>query len=212
MDVEEARGADLGRVARVGIAHAHEQAADVLEVHLVAHGEGRAREVTRAHGRHAAEQGVRARDHDDLVTCGQMGHGVAPGADNGVVGRLVGPREVAALGVAGHVLASDPGRKRPGGAVGGLLAGHDEEAGPRVGSPDCGHDQRPGGLRHGERRVVTGGELVGEGVQFGCGKQLPRDSVYQHGTIVPTRPVPRHPHSAACPHVAARCARVSVLP
>ena len=107
-----------------------------------------------------------------------MGDGGAAGTDHRVVGGLVGPGEVATLGVAGHMLAPDPGGECAGGSVGGLLARHHKEAGARVGSPQRRHDQRAGGLGHRERSVVAGAQLVEEGHQFGCGEQLPRDSVY----------------------------------
>ena len=86
VDVE---GARVGGLAHVRIPHAHEERGDLAKGDLVAHGEGARGVVARAHGRHAAQQGVSTRDHDALLASSETGDGAAARPDDGVIGRLV---------------------------------------------------------------------------------------------------------------------------
>ena len=148
MDVEAARHAHVAGVSGVRIAHGDQEPAHVLELELVSHGEAGGGEVARAHGGHAPQEGVRAR-HDHAGLAGsQAGNGVAAGAHHGVVGRLVGPGPVPALGVAAHQLAPQPCREGAGGAVGGLLARDDQEAGSWVAHPERGGHEGACALGH----------------------------------------------------------------
>ena len=179
VDVERSRAVEL---AQVRIAKTHEQGPHVLEGNLVAHGKRGARPVARAHRRHAAQQRAGAR-HDDAWLAGrESADGLRARADNGVIGGVALPRQVAALGIAQHHVLAKPRLERMGRTLGGLLARDHEQARARVGRPDAREHERTGALRHGDRGVVSGAQL-GEGRQkLGRTQQLARDAVDEHAS------------------------------
>ena len=174
-------GAGRASLAVIVVAHANEQRGDVLEGDLLAHGKAARREVPRALGRHAAQQGVGRGHHEAALARRQPRDSPAARPNHGVVGRGVGPGAVPALGVAGDGVLSDPRRERSGHAVGGLLAGNDDEAGPRGAGPERCHGERARGLGHDERGVGAGVERVRERGELRRGEQLSRDAVDEHG-------------------------------
>jgi hypothetical protein len=182
VDVELPWGVDG---SLVGIAEAHEQRAHVLERDLVPHREGRAREVARADGRHAAHERAGARDHDDGLGGREPREGAAAGADDGVVGGHVGPGPVLALGEPTHAPQAEPGGKRARRPVGSLLARDNEQAGAGMLRPEGGEEQWPRGLRDGQRRVMAVRELTGNRRVLGGGPQLSCDPVNEHGASLP---------------------------
>ena len=178
VDVEAAGGVDG---AGIGVAHAHEQGAHVLEGHLVAHGEGAAREVAAARRGHAAQQRSGARHHDAALAGGEALDGAAAGGDHGVVGCGARPRVLAALGEAAHVAGSEPGCQRAGGTVGGLLARDDVDAGARAARPEGGEHELARALRDREVRVLSPIEGADQRPELGCREQLVGNAVDEHG-------------------------------
>ena len=182
VDVEGTRYVD---VACVGVAHRHEQAAHLGELHLLAHLERGAREVSRAGGRHAPHEGAcRGDDHAGLTEVQRL-DGCGARADHGVVCGLVRPRPVGAVTVAQHAVLTDPGRYRARHAVGRLLARHHQKARPGVLCPQRGDDERTGTLRHGQRGIVSPLQVRERRLEFGGRHELSGDTVYEHVTPRP---------------------------
>ena len=177
VDVEGAGGVNLPVVR---IAHAKKKRRHVLEGHLVPHGKRAGGKVAAAHGRHAAQKRVGAGHHQALLARGKAAHGLAASADDGVVRGGLRPGTVLALRVAADHVLAQPCGKRARRAVGRLLAGDHQQARPRVLGPQRRQHQRAGGLRHGQRGVVSGGKLPQQGRHLGRGQQSARNAVDEH--------------------------------
>ena len=175
--VEAAGGVDL---AIIGITHAHKKCRDLVEGHLIAHGKRARCPVTGACGRHAAQQRTCRRHDDAALSLGQARHGAATGSDHGILGRLLAPRVVAALGVAADDVLAEPRGERAGSAVGRLLARDHKQARARVVGPDGGQHKRTGGLRDGQGGVVARPKRANERLELRTGHDLARNAVDEH--------------------------------
>ena len=167
-------------IAHVRVAHPYKQGRHVLEGNLVPHGEGARGKVARARRRHATQERRRRGHHDALLARSQTGNRTAAGADHGVVGGGLGPRVIAAHGIAGNDVLAKPGGKRPGGAICRLLARDNNKAGTRVSRPESRDHQRAGALPHGEGGVIAAAQLVEERDELRRREQLARDPVDKH--------------------------------
>ena len=115
--------------------------------------------------RHAAQQCAGRGDHDAVVSAHDASQRLAALRHHGVVGRLLAPRVVLALGKAAHVRQAHIGGQTACGAIGRILATHDVDRGARTTRKLGGGHKRSARLRHGQRHVLTRIESGLDGLQ-----------------------------------------------
>ena len=94
-----------GRVggAGIGVAHAHQALRHLVKRNLLAHRKSGGLPVAALDRRHAAQQRTGRGDHNAVVAAHDASQGLAALRHHGVVGRLLAPRIVLALGETAHM-------------------------------------------------------------------------------------------------------------
>ena len=156
-----------GRVgsAGIGVAHAHQALRHLVKRNLLAHRKSSGLPVAALDRRHAAQQRAGRGDHDAVVTAHDAPECLAALGYHGVVGRLLAPRVVLALGKAAHVRQAHIGGKATRGAIGCILATHDVDRRARAARKLGGGHKRSTRLRHGQRHVLARIEPGLDGLQ-----------------------------------------------
>ena len=151
--------------AGIGIAHAHQALRHLIEGNLLAHRKGCRLPVAALDWRHATQQRAGRGDHDAVVAAHDASQGLAALRHHGIVGRLLAPWVVLALGKTAHMCQAHVGGKAARGAIGRILAAHDIDRGARTARKlGCRH-KRAARLRHGQRHVLAGIESGLDGLQ-----------------------------------------------
>ena len=156
-----------GRVggAGIGVAHTHQTLRYLVKGNLLAHRKSSGLPVAALDRRHAAQQRAGRGDHDAVVPAHDAPQCLTALGHHGVVGRLLAPRIVLALGEAAHVRQPHIGGKAAGGTIGRVLAAHNVDRGARTARKlGCRHE-RAARLRHGQRHVLAGIEPGLDGLQ-----------------------------------------------
>ena len=156
-----------GRVggAGIGVAHAHQALRYLVKRNLLTHRKGRRLPVTALDRRHTAQQRAGRGDHDAVVAAHDAPQSLAALGHHGVIGRLLAPWIVFALGKAAHMRQTHIGGQAARGAIGRVLAAHDVDRGTRTARKlSCRHE-RAARLRHGQRHVLAGIESGLDGLQ-----------------------------------------------
>ena len=149
----------------IGIAHAHQALRHLIEGNLLAHRKGCRLPVAALDWRHATQQRAGRGDHDAVVAAHDASQGLAALRHHGIVGRLLAPRVVLALGKAAHARQAHIGGQTACGAGGGVLATHDVDRGARTTRKLGGRHERSARLRHGQRHVLASIEPGLNGLQ-----------------------------------------------
>ena len=114
---------------------------------------------------HATQQRAGRGNHNAVVAAHDASQGLAALRHHGIVGRLLAPRIVLALGKTAHVRQAHVGGKAARGAIGRVLAAHNVDRGARTARKlGCRH-KRATRLRHGQRHVLAGIESGLDGLQ-----------------------------------------------
>ena len=116
----------------IGIAHAHQALRHLVKRNLLAHRKGGGLPIAALDRRHAAQQCAGRGDHNAVVAAHDAAQGLAALRHHSVVGRLLAPRIVLALGEAAHVRQPHIGGKAAGGTIGRVLAAHNVDCRPRT--------------------------------------------------------------------------------
>ena len=171
-----------GRVgsAGIGVAHAHQTLRHLVKGNLLAHCKGRGLPVAALDRRHTAQQRAGRGNHDAVVTAHDAPQGLAALGHHGVVGRLLAPGIVLALGEATHVRQAHIGGKAACGAIGRILATHDVDRRTRATRKLGGGHKRAARLRHGQRHVLAGIESGLDGLQCLGSVELRGYTVNEH--------------------------------
>ena len=151
--------------AGIGVAHAHQALRHLVKGNLLAHRKGRGLPVAALDRRHAAQQCAGRGDHNAVVAAHDAPERLAALRHHGVVGRLLAPRIVLALGEAAHVRQPHIGGKAAGGTIGRVLAAHNVDRGARTARKLGGSHKRATRLRHGQRHVLARIEPGLDGLQ-----------------------------------------------
>ena len=151
--------------AGIGVAHAHQALRHLVKRDLLAHRKGRGLPVAALDRRHAAQQCAGRGDHNAVVAAHDAPERLAALRHHGVVGRLLAPRIVLALGEAAHVRQPHIGGKAAGGTIGRVLAAHNVDRGARTARKLGGSHKRATRLRHGQRHVLARIEPGLDGLQ-----------------------------------------------
>ena len=149
----------------IGVAHAHQALRHLVKRNLLAHRKSSGLPVAALDRRHAAQQRAGRGDHDAVVTAHDAPECLAALGYHGVVGRLLAPRVVLALGKAAHVRQAHIGGKATRGAIGCILATHDVDRRARAARKLGGGHKRSTRLRHGQRHVLARIEPGLDGLQ-----------------------------------------------
>ena len=115
--------------AGIGVAHAHQALRHLVKGNLLAHRKGGGLPVAALDRRHATQQRAGRGDHDAVVAAHDAPQRLAALGHHGIVGRLLAPWIVLALGEAAHVCQAHIGRQAARGAIGSVLAAHDVDRG-----------------------------------------------------------------------------------
>ena len=153
------------RGAGIGVAHAHQALRHLVEGNLLAHRESSGLPVAALDRRHATQQRAGRGDHDAVVAAHDAPERLAALGHHGIVGRLLTPRIVLALGKATHMRQANIGGQAARGSVGRVLAAHDVDRGTRTARKLGSRHKRAARLRHGERYVLAGIESGLDGLQ-----------------------------------------------
>ena len=147
-----------GRIggAGIGVAHAHQALRYLVKRNLLTHRKGRGLPVAALDRRHTAQQRAGRGDHDAVVPAHDASQGLAALGNHSIVGRLLAPRVVLALGKTAHVCQTHVGGKAARGAIGRVLATHNVDRGTRAARKLSGRRKRTARLRHGQRHVLAG--------------------------------------------------------
>ena len=152
----------------------------LVKRNLLAHRKGRGLPVAALDRRHAAQQRAGRGDHDAIVPAHDTPERLAALGHHGIVGRLLAPRIVLALGKAAHVRQANIGGQATRGAIGSVLAAHDIDRGTRTARKlGCRH-KRATRLRHGQRHVLAGIESGLDGLQCLGSVELRGYTVNEH--------------------------------
>ena len=171
-----------GRVgsAGIGVAHAHQALRHLVKRNFLAHRKSSGLPVVALDRRHAAQQRTGRGDHDAVVPAHDAPERLAALGHHGVVGRLLAPRVVLALGKAAHVLQAHIGGQTACGAIGRILATHDVDRGARTTRKlGCRH-KCSARLRHGKRHVLARIEPGLDGLQCLGSVELRGYTVNEH--------------------------------
>ena len=87
----------------IGVAHAHQALRHLVKRNLLAHRKGRGLPIVALDRRHATQQRASRGDHDAIVSAHDASQCLAALRHHGIVGRLLAPRIVLALGKTAHV-------------------------------------------------------------------------------------------------------------
>ena len=166
--------------AGIGVAHAHQALRHLVKRNLLAHREGRGLPVAALDWRHATQQRAGRGDHDAVVTANDASQGLAALGNHSIVGRLLAPRIVLALGKTAHVCQTHVGGKAARGAIGRILAAHDIDRRARTARKLGGRHKRATRLRHGQRHVLAGIESGLDGLQCLGSVELRGYTVNEH--------------------------------
>ena len=171
-----------GRVggAGIGVAHAHQTLRHLVKGNLLAHRKSSGLPVAALDRRHAAQQCAGRGDHDAVVPAHDAPERLAALGHHGVVGRLLAPRVVLALGKAAHVRQAHIGGQTACGAIGRILATHDVDRGARTTRKLGGRHERATRLRHGQRHVLARIESGLDGLQCLGSVELRGYTVNEH--------------------------------
>ena len=156
-----------GRVggAGIGVTHAHQALRHLVKRNLLAHRKGRGLPVAALDWRHATQQRAGRGDHNAVVAAHDASQGLAALGNHGIVGRLLAPRIVLALGKTAHVCQAHVSGKAARGAIGRVLTTYDIDRGARTARKLGGGHKRAARLRHGQRHVLAGIESGLDGLQ-----------------------------------------------
>ena len=156
-----------GRVggAGIGVAHAHQALRHLVKRNLLAHRKSGGLPIATLDRRHAAQQRTGRGNHDAVVPAHDAPQSLAALRHHGVVGRLLAPRIVLALGKAAHMRQAHVGGKAARGAIGRVLAAHNVDRRSRTARKLGGRHKRTARLRHGQRHVLAGIESGLDGLQ-----------------------------------------------
>ena len=171
-----------GRVggAGIGVAHAHQALRHLIKGNLLAHRKGGGLPVAALDRRHATQQRAGRGDHDAVVAAHDAPQRLAALGHHGIVGRLLAPWIVLALGEAAHVRQAHIGGKAAGGTIGRVLATHNVDRRARTARKlGCRHE-RAARLRHGQRHVLAGIESGLDGLQCLGSVELRGYTVNEH--------------------------------
>ena len=171
-----------GRVgsAGIGVAHAHQALRHLVKRNLLAHRKSSGLPVAAHDRRHAAQQRAGRGDHDAVVAAHDAPECLAALGYHGVVGRLLAPRVVLALGKAAHVRQAHIGGQTACGAIGRILAAHNVDRGARTTRKLGGGHKRSARLRHGQRHVLASIEPGLDGLQCLGSVELRGYTVNEH--------------------------------
>ena len=191
-----------GRVggAGIGVAHAHQALRYLVKRNLLTHRKGRRLPVTALDRRHTAQQRAGRGDHDAVVPAHDAPERLAALGHHGIVGRLLAPRVVLALGKAAHMRQTHIGSQAARGAIGRILAAHDVDRGARAARKLGGGHQRAARLRHGQRHVLARIEPGLDGLQRLGSVELRGYTVNEHMVL-------RHRNAKSPPGQARRVVR-----
>ena len=156
-----------GRVggAGIGVAHAHQTLRHLVKRNLLAHRKSGGLPIAALDRRHAAQQRTGRGNHDAVVPAHDAPQSLTALRHHGVVGRLLAPRIVLALGETAHMRQAHVGGKAARGAIGRVLAAHNVDRRARTPRKlGCRH-KRSARLRHGQRHVLAGIESGLDGLQ-----------------------------------------------
>ena len=153
------------RGASIGVAHAHQTLRHLVKGNLLTHRKSSGLPIVALDRRHAAQQRAGRGDHDAVVAAHDAPQCLAALSHYGVVGRLLTPRIVLALGEATHVRQAYVGGKAARGTICRVLAAHDVDRGARTARKLGGRHKRATRLRHGKRHVLAGIESGLDGLQ-----------------------------------------------
>ena len=151
--------------AGIGVAHAHQALRHLVKGNLLAHRKGCRLPVAALDRRHAAQQRAGRGNHNAVVAAHDASQGLAALRHHGIVGRLLAPRIVLALGEAAHVRQAHVGGKATSGAIGRILATHNVDRRARTARKLGGRHKRAARLRHSQRHVLAGIESGLDGLQ-----------------------------------------------
>ena len=87
----------------IGVAHAHQALRHLVKGNLLAHRKGRGLPIVALDRRHTTQQRASRGDHDAIVSAHDASQCLAALRHHGIVGRLLAPRIVLALGKTAHV-------------------------------------------------------------------------------------------------------------
>ena len=171
-----------GRVggAGIGVAHAHQALRYLVKRNLLAHRKGRGLPVAALDRRYAAQQRTGRGDHDAVVPAHDAPQSLAALRHHGVVGRLLAPRIVLALGKAAHMRQAHVGGKAARGAIGRVLATHNVDRRARTARKLGGRHKRAARLRHSQRHILAGIEPGLDGLQCLGSVELRGYTVNEH--------------------------------
>ena len=171
-----------GRVggAGIGVAHAHQTLRHLVKGNLLAHRKSSGLPVVALDRRHAAQQCAGRGDHDAVVAAHDAPERLAALGYHGVVGRLLAPRVVLALGKAAHVRQAHVGGQTACGTIGRILATHNVDRGARTTRELGGRHKCSARLRHGQRHVLARIEPGLDGLQRLGGVELRGYTVNEH--------------------------------
>ena len=147
-----------GRVggAGIGVAHAYQTLRHLVKGNLLAHRKSSGLPVAALDRRHAAQQCAGRGDHDAVVPAHDASQGLAALRHHSVVGRLLAPGVVLALGKTAHMRQAHVGGKAARSAIGRILATYDVDRGARTTCKLGGGHKRATRLRHSQRHVLAG--------------------------------------------------------
>ena len=137
----------------------------LVKRNILAHRKGRGLPVAALDWRHAAQQRAGRGNHDAVVPAHDAPECLAALRHHGVVGRLLAPRVVLALGKAAHVRQPHIGGQAARSAIGRVLAAHNVDRRARTARKLGRRHKRATRLRHGQRHVLAGIESRLDGLQ-----------------------------------------------
>ena len=140
----------------IGVAHAHQALRHLAKRNLLAHRKSGGLPIATLDRRHAAQQRTGRGNHDAVVPAHDAPQSLAALRHHGVVGRLLAPRIVLALGKTAHIRQAHVGGKAARGAIGRVLAAHNVDRRARATRKLGGRHKRTARLRHGQRHVLAG--------------------------------------------------------
>ena len=149
----------------IGVAHAHQALRHLVKRNLLAHRKSGGLPIATLDRRHATQQRAGRGDHDAVVAAHDAPQSLAALRHHGVVGRLLAPGVVLALGKTAHMRQAHVGGKAARGAIGRVLAAHNVDRRARATRKLGGRHKRTARLRHGQRHVLAGIESGLDGLQ-----------------------------------------------
>ena len=164
----------------IGVAHAHQALRHLVKRNLLAHRKSGGLPIAALDRRHAAQQRTGRGNHDAVVPAHDAPQSLAALRHHGVVGRLLAPRIVLALGKAAHVRQAHIGGKAARGAISRILAAHNVDRRARAARKLGGRHKRAARLRHSQRHVLAGIESGLDGLQCLGSVELRGYTVNEH--------------------------------